>query len=65
MSAVQRLSRVTVVIRELLLLEGKACLLCFSLERFLTCMVYTTYVIMNYLFILYGLLGGSIDALHR
>lgn len=36
-----------------------------SLEHFLTCMVYATYVIMNYLFILYGLLAESIDALHR
>lgn len=36
-----------------------------ALEHFLTCMVYATYVIMNYLFILYGLLAESIDALHR
>lgn len=35
-----------------------------SLEPFLICMVYTTYVIMNYLFILYGSLADSIDALH-
>lgn len=56
----------TVIIGGLLLLEGKACLVVLlSLEHFLTCMVYTTYVIMNYLFILYGLLAESIDALHR
>lgn len=35
-----------------------------SLEPFLMCMVYTTYVIMNYLFILYGSLADSIYALH-
>jgi len=35
-----------------------------SLEHFLTCMVSTMYVIMNYLFILYELLAESIDALH-
>lgn len=35
-----------------------------SLEPFLTCMVYTTYVIMNYSSILYGSLAGSMDALH-
>lgn len=34
------------------------------LEHFLIDMVYATYVIMNYLFILYGLLAESIDALH-
>lgn len=34
------------------------------LELFLACMVYTTYVIMNYLFILYGSLAESTDALH-
>lgn len=35
-----------------------------SLELFLACMVYTTYVIINYLFILYGSLAESMDALH-
>lgn len=35
-----------------------------SLEHFLPCPVYAVYVIMNYLFILYGFLAASIDALH-
>lgn len=64
-SAVQRLPRVTVVtgvtapFRE----QSMPAVLLY-LEPFWTCMVYTTYVIMNYSSILYGSLAGSMDALH-